>query len=61
MERLTVVSWILIGFVVELMIALGFLWKNPDNTIPKSWKIVTTLLVMIFSYILLRGAYEQHW
>lgn len=61
MERLTVVSWILIGFVVELMIALGFLWKNPDNTIPRSWKIVTTLLVMIFSYILLRGAYEQHW
>lgn len=61
MERLTVVSRILIGFVVELMIALGFLWKNPDNTIPRSWKIVTTLLVMIFSYILLRGAYEQHW
>lgn len=61
MHKLTVVSWILIGFVVELMIALGFLWKNPDNTIPRSWKIVTTLLVMIFSYILLRGAYEQHW
>lgn len=61
MHKLTVVSWILIGFVVELMIALGFLWKNPDSTIPRSWKIVTTLLVMIFSYILLRGAYEQHW
>lgn len=61
MHKLTVVSWILIGFVVELMIALGFLWNNPDNTIPRYWKIVTTLLVMIFSYILLRGAYEQHW
>ena len=58
MERFTVASWILIGFVVELMIALGFLWKNP---VSKFWKITTTLLVVIFSYILLRGAYEQHW
>lgn len=58
MHKLTVGSWVLLGFVLEFMIALHFLWKN---AIPRSWKIVTTLLVMIFSYILLRGAYEQHW
>lgn len=58
MHRLTVGSWVLLGFVLEFMIALYFLWKNP---VSKFWKIVTTLLVMIFSYILLRGAYEQHW
>nr|DAJ67269.1 MAG TPA: hypothetical protein [Caudoviricetes sp.] len=61
MHRLTVGSWVLLGFVLEFMIALGFLWKNPDSTIPRSWKITTTLLVVIFSIILLRGAYEQHW
>lgn len=61
MHRLTVGSWVLLGFVLEFMIALYFLWKNLDSTIPRSWKIATTLLVVIFSYILLRGAYEQHW
>ena len=58
MERFTVASWVLLGFVIEFMIALGFLWKNP---VSKFWKIVTALLVMIFSYILLRGAHGQHW
>ena len=61
MHKLTVGSWILIGFVVELMIALYFLWKNPPIVVSKFWKITTTLLVVIFSIILLRGAYEQHW
>lgn len=58
MHRLTIASWVLLGFVLEFMIALYFLWKN---LIPKFWKITTTLLVVIFSIILLRGAYEQHW
>lgn len=58
MHRLTVGGWVLLGFVLEFMIALYFLWKN---LIPKFWKITTTLLVVIFSIILLRGAYEQHW
>ena len=61
MHRLTIASWILLGFVLEFMIALGFLWKNPPIAVSKFWKIATTLLVVIFSYILLRGAYEQHW
>nr|DAK07043.1 MAG TPA: hypothetical protein [Caudoviricetes sp.] len=58
MHKLTVGSWVLLGFVLEFMIALYFLWKNP---LTKFWKITTTLLVVIFSIILLRGAYEQHW
>ena len=58
MHKLTIGSWVLLGFVLEFMIALYFLWKNP---ITKFWKIATTLLVVIFSIILLRGAYEQHW
>lgn len=61
MHKLTVASWVLLGFVLEFMIALYFLWKNPPITISKFWKIITTLLVVIFSIILLRGAYEQHW
>ena len=61
MHKLTVGSWVLLGFVLEFMIALYFLWKNPLIAIPKFWKITTTLLVVIFSIILLRGAYEQHW
>ena len=61
MHRLTVGSWVLLGFVLEFMIALYFLWKSPSIAIAKSWKITTTLLVVIFSIILLRGAYEQHW
>lgn len=58
MHRLTVASWVLLGFVLEFILALFFMWKN---SIPRSWKIATTLLVVIFSIILLRGAYEQHW
>ena len=58
MHGLTVGSWVLLGFVLEFMIALYFLWKNP---LTKFWEITTTLLVVIFSIILLRGAYEQHW
>lgn len=58
MHKLTVASWVLLGFVLEFMVTLYFLWKN---LIPKFWKITTTLLVVIFSIILLRGAYEQHW
>lgn len=58
MHKLTVASWVLLGFVLEFMIALYFLWKNH---LTKFWKITTTLLVVIFSIILLRGAYEQHW
>lgn len=61
MHKLTVGSWVLSGFVLEFMIALYFLWKDPLIVIPKFWKITTTLLVVIFSIILLRGAYEQHW
>nr|DAV24255.1 MAG TPA: hypothetical protein [Caudoviricetes sp.] len=61
MHRLTVGSWVLLGFVLEFMIALYFLWKNPSIVVSKFWKIATTLLVVIFSIILLRGAYEQHW
>lgn len=61
MHKLTVASWVLLGFVLEFMIALYFLWKNPPIAISKFWKITTTLLVVIFSIILLRGAYEQHW
>ena len=58
MHKLTVGSWVLLGFVLEFMLALYFLWKNP---LTNFWKIATTLLVVIFSIILLRGAYEQHW
>lgn len=58
MHKLTVGSCVLLGFVLEFMIALHFLWKN---LITKFWKIATTLLAVIFSIILLRGAYEQHW
>ena len=61
MHRLTVGSWVLLGFVLEFMIALYFLWNNPPIAVSKFWKITTTLLVVIFSIILLRGAYEQHW
>lgn len=61
MHILTVGSWILLGFVLEFMIALYFLWKNPPIVVSRFWKITTTLLVVIFSIILLRGAYEQHW
>ena len=61
MHRLTVASWVFLGFVLEFMVALYFLWKNPPIVVLKFWKITTTLLVVIFSIILLRGAYEQHW
>lgn len=61
MHKLTVASWVLLGLVLEFMIALYFLWKNPLITLTKFWKITTTLLVVIFSIILLRGAYVQHW
>lgn len=61
MHILTVGSWVLLGFVLEFMIALYFLWKNPPIVVSKFWKITTTTIVVIFSIILLRGAYEQHW
>lgn len=54
------VTWVLLGFVLEFIEALYFLWRDPENTSVK-WKIFTTIVVITLSFVLLRGAYEQHW
>lgn len=53
-------TWVLLGFVLEFIVALYFLWIDPENTSIK-WKTFTTIVVIVLSFVLLRGAYEQHW
>lgn len=52
-------TWILLGFGLEFIIALYFLWRDPENTSIK-WKVFTTIVVITLSFVLLRGVYE-HW